>query len=92
MQLNLVLCTLECVYTHLYTRGNPDSGFDGYVVLNPGYSSTASNFNNGAGAVDCDSRRAAVGPIRTTRGVFMTQLNRLERLAILSAPNAGWSF
>ena len=39
-----------------------------------------------------DSRRA-VGPIRTTRGVYtsMTQLNRLQRLAALSAPN-DWSF
>ena len=47
---------------------------------------------HGAGAVDCDSRRA-VGPIRTTRGVYtsMTQLNRLQRLAALSAPNE-WSF
>jgi hypothetical protein len=51
---------------------------------------TASNGSNGAGAVDCDSRRA-VGPIRTIRGVFMTQLNRLQRLATLSAPNE-WSF
>ena len=43
-----------------------------------------------AGAVDCDSRRA-VGPIRTIRGVYMTQLNRLQRLAALSTPNE-WSF
>ena len=35
--------------------------------------STASSFNDGAGAVDCNSRRA-VGPIRTIRGVYMTQL------------------
>ena len=45
---------------------------------------------HGAGAVDCDSRRA-VRPIRTIRGVYMTQLNRLRRLAALSAPNE-WSF
>ena len=32
--------------------------------------------NHGSGIVDCDSRRA-VGPIRTIRGVSMTQLNRL---------------
>ena len=51
---------------------------------------TASTGNDGAGAVDCDSRRA-VGPIRTIRGVYMTQLNRLQRLAALSAPNE-WSF
>jgi hypothetical protein len=38
-----------------------------------------------AGAVDFDSRHA-VGPIRTIRGVYMTQLNRLQRLAALSAP------
>ena len=45
--------------------------------------------NHMAGAVDCDSRRV-VGPIRTIRGVYMTQLNRLQRLAALSAPNE-WS-
>ena len=54
------------------------------------YLGTASTGNDGAGAVDCDSRRA-VGPIRTIRGVYMTQLNRLQRLAALSAPNE-WSF
>ena len=43
-----------------------------------------------AGTVDCDSRRA-FGSVRTIRGVYMTQLNRLHRLAILSAPNE-WSF
>ena len=42
------------------------------------------------GTVDCDSPRV-VGPIRTIRGVYMTQLNRLQRLAALSAPNE-WSF
>ena len=51
---------------------------------------TASTGNDGAGAVDCDSRRA-VGPIRTIRGVYMTQLNPLQRLVALSAPNE-WSF
>ena len=40
--------------------------------------------NHMAGAVDCDSRRA-VGPTKTIRGVYMTQLNRLDRLAALSA-------
>ena len=44
----------------------------------------------GAGIVDCDSRRA-VGPIKTIRGVYMTQLNSLRRLAALSASNE-WSF
>ena len=43
-----------------------------------------------AGAVDCDSRRA-VGPTKIIRGVYMTQLNRLERLAVLSALRE-WSF
>jgi hypothetical protein len=42
------------------------------------------------GDVDCDSRRA-VGPIRNIRRVYMTQLNRLQRLAVLSSPNE-WSF
>ena len=46
--------------------------------------------NHGAGIVDCDSRRA-VGPTKTIRGVYMTQLNRLERLAVLSALRE-WSF
>ena len=50
--------------------------------------------NHGAGIVDCDSRRA-VGPTKTIRGAFMTQLNRLERFmqrfAILSALRE-WSF
>ena len=59
----------------------------GVISLVPRTSVTA---NDGAGAVDCDSRRA-VGPIRTIRGVYMTQLNRLQRLAALSAPNE-WSF
>ena len=51
---------------------------------------TASTGNDGAGAVECDSRRA-VGPTKTIRGVYMTQLNRLERLAVLSALRE-WSF
>ena len=56
-----------------------------YTAVNSG---TASIGNDGAGAVDCHSRRA-VGPIRTTRGVYtsMTQLNRLQRLAVLLARN-----
>ncbi len=43
-----------------------------------------------AGTVDCDSRRA-FGPIRSIRGVYMTQLNRLQRLAAFSASN-GYGF
>ena len=58
-----------------------------YTAVNSG---TASIGNDGAGAVDSDLRRA-VGPIRTIRGVYMTQLNRLQRLAALSTPNE-WSF
>ena len=58
-----------------------------YTAVNSG---TASIGNDGAVAVDCDSRRA-VGPIRTIRGVYMTQLNRLQRLAALSTPHE-WSF
>ena len=46
--------------------------------------------NHGAGIVDCDTRRA-VGPTKSIRGVYMTQLNRLERLAVLSALRE-WSF
>ena len=38
--------------------------------------------NHMAATVDCDSRRS-VGPTKTIRGVSMTQLNRLERLAVL---------
>ena len=48
---------------------------------------TASSSNDGAVAVECDSRRA-VGPTKTIRGVYMTQLNRL---AVLSALRE-WSF
>ena len=46
--------------------------------------STASASNDGVLGLDCDSRRD-VGPTKTIRGVYMTQLNRLERLAALSA-------
>jgi hypothetical protein len=46
--------------------------------------------NHMAGAVDCDSRRA-VGPTKTILGVYMTRLNRLQRLAALSAFRE-WSF
>ena len=49
-------------------------------------SSTALNANNGVVAVDCDSRRA-VGPVTTIRGVYMTQLNHLQRSAALSVRN-----
>jgi hypothetical protein len=42
------------------------------------------------GSVDCDSRRA-VGPVTTTRGVYMTQLNRAQRSAALSSSDE-WSF
>jgi hypothetical protein len=51
---------------------------------------TASPRNDGARRLDCDSRRA-VGPTKTIRGVYMTQLNRLQRLAALSAFRE-WSF
>jgi hypothetical protein len=36
------------------------------------------------GSVDCDSHRD-VGPTKTIRGVYMTRLNHLQRLAALSA-------
>jgi hypothetical protein len=45
---------------------------------------TASSSNDGVLCLDCDSRRA-FGPTKTIRGIFWTQLNRLERLAALSA-------
>ena len=51
---------------------------------------TATKSNDGVGTADCNSRRA-VGPTKTIRGVYMTQLNRLERLAALSAIRE-WSF
>ena len=54
------------------------------------YSCTTSPRNDGAGRLDCDSRRV-VGPTKTIRGVYMTQLNRLQRLAALSAIRE-WSF
>ena len=53
-------------------------------------SSQSGTGNDGVLGLDCDSRRA-VGPIKTIRGVYMTQLNRLRRLAALSASNE-WSF
>ena len=48
---------------------------------------TVSTANDGVLCLDCDSR-PAVGPTKTIRGVYMTQLNRL---AVLSALR-GWSF
>ena len=51
---------------------------------------TATTGNDGAGAVDCDSRRA-VRPTKTIRGAVWTQLNRLQRSAVLSAFRE-WSF
>ena len=51
---------------------------------------TASIGIDGAGRLDCDSRRA-LGPVRTIRGVYMTQLNRLQHLAAFLARNE-WSF
>ena len=56
------------------------------------YLGTASIRIDGAGAVDCNSRRD-VGPTKTIRGVdlYMTELNRLQRLAALSAIRE-WSF
>ena len=56
----------------------------------PALRGTATKSNDGAGTADCDSRRA-VGPTKTIRGVYMTQLNRLARLAVLSALRE-WSF
>ena len=63
---------------------------DGAVIYYAQYGRTlhsraaAEARKHGAGSVDCDSRRA-VGPPKTIRGVYMTQLNRLQRLAVLSA-------
>jgi hypothetical protein len=48
------------------------------------YLGTASSSNDKVLCLDCDSRRA-FGPTKTIRGVFWTQLNRLERLSSLSA-------
>ena len=70
--------------------GQPYHGTAVYTAVLITYSCTASAGNDGAGAVDCDSRRA-VGPTKTIRGVYMTQLNRLQRLAAFSARNE-WSF
>ena len=55
-----------------------------------GRAAAAEPRNHGAGAVDCDSR-SAFGPTKIIRGVYMTQLNSLERLAVLSALRE-WSF
>jgi hypothetical protein len=44
------------------------------------YRGTAFNSNDKILGLDCDSRRD-VGPTKTIRGVYMTQLNRLQRLA-----------
>ena len=54
------------------------------------YLGTASTGNDEVLCLDCDSRRD-VGPTKTIRGVYMTQLNRLQRLAALSAIRE-WSF
>jgi len=48
------------------------------------YLGTAFTGNDEVLCLDCDSRRD-VGPTKTIRGVFWTQLNRLERSAVLSA-------
>ena len=56
----------------------------GTAVSDRYYGTAASSSNDGNGAVDCDSRRA-VGPTKTIRGVSWTQINCLERLAVLSA-------
>ena len=76
--------TARVVYRHLSRTRAYHSGNTKYLV------STATTGNDGAGAVECDSRRA-VGPTKTIRGVYMTQLNRLRRLAVLSALRE-WSF
>jgi hypothetical protein len=44
---------------------------------------TASMYSNHeTGTVDCNSRRTG-GPTKTIRGLFLTQLNRLGRLAVI---------
>ena len=48
------------------------------------YPGTASSGSHGVLCQDYDSRRA-VGPTKVIRGVLQTQLNRLERLQVLSA-------
>jgi hypothetical protein len=83
------------VVIYLVPRGSVTSN-DGAVTYYAQYGRTlharaaAEARKHGAGAVDCDSRRA-VGPFRTIRAIYMTQLNRLQRLAALSASNE-WSF
>ena len=68
-------------YVHVLQAAIQKSAF---VVV----SGTATSGNGGGLCLDCDSRRA-VGPVkfRAILWLFMTQLNRLERLAVLSAPN-----
>ena len=88
---------LLCVIS-LVPRGSVNAN-DGAVTYYAQYGRTCTKFStlhargraptsearkHGAGDVDCDSRRA-VGPTKTIRGVFWTQLNRLERSAALSA-------
>ena len=83
---------------YLVPRGSvrTPSANDGAVTYYAQYGRTlharaaAEPRNHEVGAVNCDSRRA-VGPTKTIRGVYMTQLNRLERLAVLSALRE-WSF
>ena len=65
---------------HHHTSNTKFSAFESTIVPR----GTASTGNDGVLCLDCDSRRA-FGPTKTIRGVFWTQLNRLERLAALSA-------
>ena len=75
---------------YLVPRGSVSAN-DGAVTYYAQYGRTlharaaAEPRNHMAGTADCDSRHA-VGPTstKTIRGVSMTQLNRLERLAVLS--------
>ena len=66
-----MLCTVYCVYILCIHSECSIFNIDFH-------SGTAFIGNDGAGAVECDSRRA-VGPTKTIRGVlvYMTQLNRL---------------
>ena len=76
----VLLCVISIV-----PRGSVTAN-DGAVTYYAQYGRTlharaaAEPRNHKAGALDCDSRRA-VGPMRTIRGVSMTQLNRLERFS-----------
>ena len=80
---------------YLVSRGSVNAN-DAAVIYYAQYGRTlharaaAEPRNHMARAVDCDSRRD-VGPTKTIRGVYMTQLNRLQRLAALSALRE-WSF